>query len=441
MSDRRYYFTSEQRYNTPGALDNDCAEDGLLYPSRDSNNDNEDDNDNDNGANADNEPDADKDDDSEFLQDVPYSSSSIDRSSVGSIPWADDAIKKNLLDWERVERMLSGEEELPEKEPELRHEIADWQHKFPMLVGRKVGMRSLRHQSFDSQTRRDDESVDIDSISNLSLNSLDDDDDEDIEDDGFLTPTAEPQKQHQQPRSYLRPTHNLVDLLDRDLRVTSVSVKLLKRQRSQQQQQHHQPQQLPQKLSSATPQSARLRMPPILNVLDTNRRFRGLLNNRSFVQLTQVQQQQQQQQQQAKSAALTHASSAERRQYQYHHAGNRSAWHMPMAASRFFSNNKNAIVLPALNLSRHRDYGRATAATTTATSSQSNSSGGGGHNSHSNSNSSSRTLHPFALPTNSSNTPSTGRSISAAVHHPRSEFASNSAFYIPYSASKFKAFK
>ncbi|XP_034662175.1 uncharacterized protein LOC117897442 [Drosophila subobscura] len=432
MSDRRYYFTSEQRYNTPGDVDNDCADDGLLYPRRDINNDNE--NDNDNGANADNEPDADKDDDSEFLQDVPYSSSSIDRSSVGSIPWADDAIKKNLLDWERVERMLSGEEVLPEQEPELRHEIADWQHKFPMLVGRKVRMRSLRHQSFDSQTRRDDESVDIDSISNLSLNSLDD---EDIEDDGFRTPTAEPQHQqhHQQPRTYLRPTHNLVDILDRDLRVTSVSVKLLKRQRSQQQQPHQA--QLPPKLSSAVPQSARLRMPPILNVLDTNRRFRGLLNNRSFVQLTQVQQQQQQ----AKSAALTHASSAERRQYHHHHAGNRSAWHMPMAASRFFSNNKNAIVLPALNLSRHRDYGRATAATTTATSSQTNSSGGGGHNSHSNSNSSSRTLHPFALPTNSSNTPSTGRSISAAVHHPRSEFASNSAFYIPYSASKFKAFK
>ncbi|XP_017058782.1 uncharacterized protein LOC108099659 [Drosophila ficusphila] len=392
--DKRYYFGADLEDNA-GAI---CKDDG--------NN---------------NEPEVDKDDhdadESEFLQDVPYSSSSIDRSSVGSIPWADDAIKKNLLDWERVERLMSGEDSLEDlQEPELRNEIADWQRKFPSLLGRRT--RSLRHHSFDSQTRED-----IDSISNLSLNSLDDDDDDDEGDDGFLTPKAEEYQPLHRP--YMRASQKkLVDLLDRDLRVTSVSVKLLKRQRSQQ---YHQP---PMPISSATNQSsARLRMPPILNVLDTNRRFRGLLNNRSFVQLTQVQQKEQlQHQNQAKSAVLPH---------QGHRS---SAWHMPMAANRFF-NNKNAVVLPSLNLSRHS---RDLLATTTGTSSQSNSSGGGGHNSHgghSNSSSNRSILHPFGATSVSSNTPSTGRSISAAVHHPRSEFAPSSAFYIPYSASKFKAFK
>ncbi|KAH8383668.1 hypothetical protein KR009_009950 [Drosophila setifemur] len=395
-SGRRYYFASELEDNEGGALENHNNNNGTEVE-------------------ADKEADIDQ-DDSEFLQDVPYSSSSIDRSSVGSIPWADDAIKKNHLAWERVERLLSGEDSLEEEqEPELRNEIGDWQRKFPTLLGRRT--RPLRHHSFDSQAREE-----IDSISNLSLNSLDDDEDDEEAEDGFLTPTAE---RHHQPlhRPYQSSSQKLVDLLDRDLRVTSVSVKLLKRQRSHQAQ-------MPISASQTQSSANRLKMPPILNVLDTNRRFRGLLNNRSFVQLTQVQQKEKlHQQHQAKSAVLTHQ-------------GNRSAWHMPMAANRFY-NNKNAIVLPSLNLGRHRDL-----ATTTATSSQSNSSGGNGHNSHGHnqshghSNSSStRSTHPFGLTSVSSNTPSTGRSISAAVHHPRSEFVPSSAFYIPYSASKFKAFK
>ncbi|EDW81540.1 uncharacterized protein Dwil_GK12119 [Drosophila willistoni] len=460
MSDRRYYFTSEQRYlsDTSGLVDeNEYADDGLLYPCSDdnnnqnnnSNNNNGQDNNDETGGNqANNLPDADadKDDDLEFLQDVPYSSSSIDRSSVGSIPWADDAIKKNKLDWDRVERMLSGEEPLPSQEPELSNEIADWQRKFPNIVGGSV--KPLKQSSFDSQRIRDD-SGDIDSISNLSLNSLDEDD-ADEDDDGFLTPTAKrqpqsQQQQQQQPQKYRRSGQNLVDLLDRDLRITSVSVKLRKRQQTSHQQPQQQP---PLQHVTAAPHSARLRMPPILNVLDSNRRFRGLLNNRSFVQLTQVQQQQQQLH--AKSAALTHANSAERRSHyhgaqHYHQPGNRSAWHM--IASNRFLNNKNAIVLPSLNLNRNRDHNRTinVVHTMDAASSQSNSSssGGGAHNSNSSSSRTSMHHHPFGLPTtNSSNTPSTGRSISAAVHiHPRSEFATSSAFYIPYSASKFKAFK
>ncbi|KAH8417120.1 hypothetical protein KR222_003734, partial [Zaprionus bogoriensis] len=394
------------------------------------------------------EPDADKDDDLEFLQDVPYSSSSIDRSSIGSIPWADDAIKKNKLDWDRVERMLCGEESLPEQEPELRHEIADWQRQFPSLLTRKA--KPLQQQSFDHACRQavPDDCGEIDSMSDLSLNSLNEYDDE--EDAGFLTPTADRQRQRKEPmpssRSYMRPTQNLVAMLDRDLRITSVAVNLRKRsqqQRSQNQQQQQQQHQVP---APGTPQSAtvtrsRLRMPPILNVLDSNRRFRGLLNNRSFVQLTQVQQQQQQQ---PKSAALTYARGDPARRQQ---AGIRSAWNMPMAANRFL-HNKHAVVLPSLN--HQRDF------TTTATSTptQSMSSGGGAANSTSSSMSSSlpnRTAYKARqqayglelgqISTNS-NTPSTGgRSISAAIHHPRSEFATSSAFYIPYSASKFKAFK
>lgn len=441
MSGRRYYFGAEQRYNKSG--DKDCHDDGPLYPC--------DDNNNSNNGNANNDPepdadvdadaDADKDEfDSEFLQDVPYSSSSIDRSSIGSIPWADDAIKKNKLDWERVDRMLSGEEALPELEVELRHEIADWQRKFPSLLGRKA--KPLTQQSFDNGRHPTvpDDSAEIESMSDLSLNSLDDYDERNEDDDGFLTPTAERPHLREQAmpstRHFLRSTQNqhLVAMLDRDLRITSVALNLRKREHSKQ---PPQPAPVPTTPQSATVSRSRLRMPPILNVLDSNRRFRGLLNNRSFVQLTQVQQQ-------PKSAAVTYASSAERRQQ----AGIRSAWNMPMAASRFLS-NKHAIVLPSLN--RHRDF-----TTTATTSSQSISSGVGNSSSlgstrrgtdynnvhqHPHQHRAQYGLALAEVSTNANNTPSTGRSISAAIHHPRSEFATSSAFYIPYSASKFKAFK
>ncbi|KAH8358541.1 hypothetical protein KR093_000836, partial [Drosophila rubida] len=398
-----------------------------------------------NGSTANNEnepePDAYKDDDSEFLQDVPYSSSSIDRSSIGSIPWADDAIKKNKLDWERVDRMLSGEETLPEQEVELRHEIADWQRKFPSLLARKA--KPLKQHSLDNSHHNiqllPDDAGDIDSISDLSLNSLDDyderkgDGDED-DDDGFLTPTVE--RQQAMPstttrsRNYMRPTQNLVAMLDRDLRITSVALNLRKRREHFEHKPPVQATTMPQSATVSRSRS-RLQMPPILNVLDSNRRFRGLLNNRSFVQLTQVQQQ-------PKSAALTYASSAERRQQ----AGIRLAWNMPMAASRFL-NNKHGVALPSLK--RQMDF------TPTATSSQSvassNSSSlgstlyGRGNHTHQHSHLYGQALLGETLVSTNANTPSTGRSISAAIHHPRSEFATSSAFFIPYSASKFKAFK
>ncbi|EDV93128.1 myb-like protein AA [Drosophila grimshawi] len=446
MSARRYYFGAEKRYNNSGEGQDDQAlhDDVPLFPNS-SNNTNNNINNNNSKSNTNNddtnnepEPDGDKDDDSEFLQEVPYSSSSIDRSSIGSIPWADDAIKKNKLDWERVDRMLSGEEQLPDQEQELRHEIIDWQHKFPSLLTRKA--QPLKQQSFDSSHRNNpapDESGDIDSISDLSLNSLDDfDEGDEEEDDGFLTPTVDRQREQREPtRNYTRPGPNLVAILDRDLHITSVALKLRRRE----------PPAAP--AAPSTPQSAtvarsRLRMPPILNVLDSNRRFRGLLNNRSFVQLTQVQQQ-------PKSAALTYA---ERRQQ----TGIRSAWNMPMAASRFL-NNKHAIVLPSLN--RHpREFSTNDMTTTTTASNQSISSNRDslGHGTRrGQQQQQQRDLqqrdqqqrqHQYGLAldqvvTTNSNTPSTGRSISAAIHHPRSEFANSSAFYIPYSASKFKAFK
>lgn len=446
MSARRYYFAAEQRYNNQKDPHNDDGD--PLYLN------------NNNAATTNNEPepDADKDDDLEFLQDVPYSSSSIDRSSIGSIPWADDAIKKNKLDWERVDRMLSGEEPLPEQEPELRNEIADWQRQFPSLLSRKA--KPLKQQSFDNAGRGQtvpDECGEIDSISDLSLNSLNDYDDDEEDDTGFLTPTAERQQRQSKEtmpsasRTYLRPTQKLVAMLDRDLRITSVAVNLRKRSQQHQQQRSQAQAPVPTTPQSATVTRSRLRMPPILNVLDSNRRFRGLLNNRSFVQLTQVQQQ-------PKSAALTYArDNAGRRQQ----AGIRSAWNMPMAANRFL-HNKHAIVLPSLNY--HRDFTGTTTGTTTitTTSTQSISSGGGAANSNSSSlggisSSVGRTSYKPQqqtttygmdlghITTTNSNTPSTGgggRSISAAIHHPRhSEFATSSAFYIPYSASKFKAFK
>ncbi|XP_058059733.1 uncharacterized protein LOC131210492 [Anopheles bellator] len=65
--------------------------------------------------------------------------SSQGRSSIGSIPWAEDAIKQNQTEWERIERMFYGEEELP-TEPKLREEILEWTAVFPYLrvTGRPI---------------------------------------------------------------------------------------------------------------------------------------------------------------------------------------------------------------------------------------------------------------------------------------------------------------
>lgn len=61
------------------------------------------------------------------------------RSSISSIPWAEDAIQQNQDEWEHIERMLYGEEPLP-TDPKLRNEFSDWMTKFPHLrvIGQTV---------------------------------------------------------------------------------------------------------------------------------------------------------------------------------------------------------------------------------------------------------------------------------------------------------------
>lgn len=66
----------------------------------------------------------------EDIRDVPDTSSSLDRSSIGSIPWADSSILENKLEWEKVEGMLDGTLTLSNEE-DLKTEILDWQRKFP----------------------------------------------------------------------------------------------------------------------------------------------------------------------------------------------------------------------------------------------------------------------------------------------------------------------
>ena len=57
---------------------------------------------------------------------------SVDRYSINSIPWAEDAIKQNQEEWERIERIFYGEEELP-RNKKIAQEIMEWQKKFPHL--------------------------------------------------------------------------------------------------------------------------------------------------------------------------------------------------------------------------------------------------------------------------------------------------------------------
>ena len=57
---------------------------------------------------------------------------SFDGSSINSIPWAEDVIKQNQEEWNRLERMFYGEEKLPADE-KLRNEILEWTGRFPHL--------------------------------------------------------------------------------------------------------------------------------------------------------------------------------------------------------------------------------------------------------------------------------------------------------------------
>lgn len=98
--------------------------------------------------------------DSDDYHKILYSSSSHDRSSVGSIPWAEDAIKQNQLEWERIERMFFGEEALPDNDPELRREIVEWTTAFPHLrvVGKKFEFLESEEENSDHTVEDDQKS-------------------------------------------------------------------------------------------------------------------------------------------------------------------------------------------------------------------------------------------------------------------------------------------
>lgn len=65
--------------------------------------------------------------------------SSQGRSSISSIPWAEDAIKQNQEEWETIEQMFYGELPLPTN-IKIREEFEEWMEKFPHIrvVGRQI---------------------------------------------------------------------------------------------------------------------------------------------------------------------------------------------------------------------------------------------------------------------------------------------------------------
>lgn len=390
----------------------------------------------------------DKDFDNEaYLQEIPYTSSSVDRSSIGSIPWADDAIKLNQLEWERVEKMLNGLEPLTIEEDDLRNEIQDWQSKFPQLFNQtKYKMKNMSS-----------ESLDIESLPSLDLTSEEEDDVEDK-----LTLTRDKTREGSSEELLITTTpsigkpskeysSNLCKLLE-NFTLNSVPLTLKQRESTLK------PLNIRKCASSSSSYSIRtpptplqvpsptttshLHMPPILNVIETRRKFRNLVQNKnaSFVQLTQIQQ--------AKSAVVTQDQKIRSR----FRAGHRSAWHVPLAANRFF-NNRNSITLPAISSRQQVIHQHTTQPTTTSTSSELGTSNTSYSNSirgnllrtnincFTNNVSSKRQLvmGRFSNTTSTqTNTSTSGRSISAAVQYPRATF---NALYLPYSASKFQAFK
>lgn len=71
--------------------------------------------------------------------------SSQGRSSSGSLPFAEDAIRQNQQDWEHIERIFYGEDALPEDE-KTKEEFLDWMESFPYLrlVGKKINTEGFR---------------------------------------------------------------------------------------------------------------------------------------------------------------------------------------------------------------------------------------------------------------------------------------------------------
>ncbi|XP_058981506.1 uncharacterized protein LOC131803808 [Musca domestica] len=394
------------------------------------------------------------DEDDEYLQEVPYtSSSSIDRGSIGSIPWNDDAIRLNQLEWEKVENMLAGTEDLPADE-DLRKEILDWQKKFPKLMGRKASAYRIKALSSDT----------LESLPSLNISSSDEGE---MDDDITLTRGRQIKHEDSTGVQAFRPAFrktsdesNEINSLLKNFTLTTVPLKLNKRENTQNSGNKRKcatsssssfSPQTPTNVPIAQPKTSshqqRLRMPPILNVLESTRKFRNLGRhqvNPSFVQLTHVQQ--------AKSAVITQDQNGRSR----FNAGHRSAWHVPLAANRFF-NNRNSIILPSISSRQQIIQQYNSQPVTISNSSDVNTTTPSSTREHF------RRTHAnmyktyqsttikrdkfndpsttaSSTQTTNNNTSNSGRSISAAVptYHPRSTF---NVFYLPYSASKFHAFK
>ncbi|XP_011205227.2 uncharacterized protein LOC105227545 [Bactrocera dorsalis] len=468
MSNKRFY-------NFPEMVSNDLHEENI--PISVSNNNNID------------EINEDHEDDSEFLQDVPYSSSSLDRSSIGSIPWADDAIKQNQLDWEQVERMLSSEEALP-VEPDLRNEIIEWQTKFPQLLERKQTKEIVEKIVDDSKANNSlTQNIDDDLISHLSLNSSDDED----RYDELATPTTTEARRIETLEGQFLGRKSAISKSYADrlsakmalLRVTAIplrpkhrndSIKVIRQQTSTDREHSSTSSSLRlRKISTSKPQSImqspallhentpfdtqhHFRMPPILNVLESKRRFRDLASNKSFVQLTQVKAPH------AKSAAiirqpennLSIGHTPRATIFTGHH---QTVWQKPLIANRVssnFFNNRNAIILPSLHAkgisAQHQRRNSTTSSTGagTRTQSLSNSNVGSSANSSGDFNLRprnavdrfvSRWQQINANTSTSTGTVSTGRSISAAVHHHARGEVGLRELYVPYNAFKHDGFK
>lgn len=466
---------SKQRfYNFPAMISTDLHEENI--PISVSNNNNNDEN------NEDNE------DDSEFLQDVPYSSSSLDRSSIGSIPWADDAIKQNQLDWEQVERMLSSEDTLP-VEPDLRNEILEWQTKFPQLLERKQA-QEIVEKKFDASKADNSltQNIDDDLISHLSLNSSDDEE----RYDELATPTTTGARRNEILESQFLARKSAISKSYADrlsakmalLRVTAIplrpkhrndSIKVIPQQTSAHREHSGTSSSLRlRKISTSKPESTmqspgllhenthfdtqqQFRMPPILNVLESKRRFRDLASNKSFVQLTHVKAPH------AKSAAiirqpennLSIGHTPRGTIFTGHH---QTVWQRPLIATRVssnFFNNRNAIILPSLHAkgisAQHQRRNSTTSSTGagTRTQSLSNSNVGSSANSSGDFNLRPRNAVDRVVSrwqqinvntSTSTGTVSTGRSISAAVHHHVRADVGLRELYVPY-AYKHDGFK
>ncbi|XP_037951243.1 uncharacterized protein LOC119681989 isoform X2 [Teleopsis dalmanni] len=364
-----------------------------------------------------------------FFHDVPYSSS----SSTFSIPWANegDAIKQNQYDWDQVENMLSGAAPLPE-EPELRNEIQEWQQKFPtLLITYKFRMDSSKDMLCISGTKfSSQESLELDSISNLSLNAFDGNNK--IYD--FFNKTDYKNKQKLSSRfddedadlNLMKTNNNIPEC--KALGLVSVPIVLHKRYQKNKIETCKSQRNVS---ASCNPTSydfgdiyvsnpaninkKNVHMPPITNLLEKKTNFVDL-KKKSFVQLTQVQQ--------AESAMIATSRKNQNREYFPRKAPLTTMDHL---------NNKSSIMLPSINELSKQQINKPVTNSSTEESMynvyvKSYSVKREPQRFVSQNNLIFRSLFPVAPPS--------GRSISAAMLHQRPEIRT----FLPNSASKFKMF-